>query len=248
MKTNQNKKGGSESGGESGGGGGGYNIRANPVVNGSIESQGRVNANGMKGPNLRFFSLIGPYITVGCFLLLSIINMNIKGVIYFIGVVLLIFVSHIVNSFLPSIRRKDGKMDDQSGLALCQAYGFSLLHGSLPFGMLVYSYTFIYLFVPMIQSTIMNYPLLMTLLLLLGTDIMIQLNTKCFKLSTLIMGLVTGILISLSWVFIVASMSPSALYSLSDYSSDKQVCSMPSEQNFKCKVYKNGELISAMTT
>ena len=76
----------------------------------------------------------------------------------------------------------------------------------------------------------------------------IQLDTHCFKKSTLIMGLVTGIIVSVGWVFIVAALAPDALYSLSDYASDKQVCSMPSEQNFKCKVYKNGELISAMTT
>ena len=44
----------------------------NPVFN------QRVKANGMKGPNIRFFSIIGPYITIGCFLLLTIINMNIK--------------------------------------------------------------------------------------------------------------------------------------------------------------------------
>ena len=214
----------------------------NPVFN------QRVKANGMKGPNIRFFSIIGPYITIGCFLLLTIINMNIKGVIYFIGIVLLLFVSNIVNNLLPSIKRKDGTIHDQSSLALCQAFGFSIMHGSLPFGILVYSYTFIYLFIPMIQTTIMNYPLLMTLLLLLGTDMIIQLDTHCFKKSTLIMGLVTGIIVSVGWVFIVAALAPDALYSLSDYASDKQVCSMPSEQNFKCKVYKNGELISAMTT
>ena len=214
----------------------------NPVFN------QRVKANGMKGPNIRFFSIIGPYITIGCFLLLTIINMNIKGVIYFIGIVLLLFVSNIVNNLLPSIKRNDGTIHDQSSLALCQAFGFSIMHGSLPFGILVYSYTFIYLFIPMIQTTIMNYPLLMTLLLLLGTDMIIQLDTHCFKKSTLIMGLVTGIIVSVGWVFIVAALAPDALYSLSDYASDKLVCSMPSEQNFKCKVYKNGELISAMTT
>ena len=207
-----------------------------------------VNTNGMKGPNIRFFSMIGPYITIGCFLLLTIINMNIKGVIYFIGIVILLFVSNIVNIILPPIKNSNGQTYDQSALALCQAFGFSIIHGSLPFGILVYSYTFIYLFIPMIQTTIMNYPLLLTLLLLLGTDMMIQLNTQCFKKSILIMGLVTGIIVSISWVFIVGAIAPDALYSLSDYVSDKQVCSMPSEQNFKCKVFKNGELISAMTT
>ena len=240
MKQIQNMKGGS---------GGSMHDAFDPGTLSSSPIQGPpVKAEGMKGPNLRFFSMIGPYITVGCFLLLSIIHLNIKGVIYFIGIILLIFFSNIVNMALPPVKRGINTKHDQSSIALCQAYGFSIFNGSLPFGILVYSYTFIYLFVPMIQSTIMNYPLLMTILLLLGTDMMIQLNTKCFKLPTIIMGLVSGIIISISWVFIVALIAPDALYSLSDYASDKQVCSMPSEQNFKCKVYKNGELISQMAT
>ena len=47
----------------------------NPVFN------QRVKANGMKGPNIRFFSIIGPYITIGCFLLLK--ELFISLVLYF---------------------------------------------------------------------------------------------------------------------------------------------------------------------
>jgi hypothetical protein len=31
-------------------------------------------------------------------------------------------------------------------------------------------------------------------------------------------------------------------------SSDKEVCSMPSKQTFKCSVYKNGELVNSTLT
>jgi hypothetical protein len=53
-------------------------------------------------------------------------------------------------------------------------------------------------------------------------------------------------LIGWGWVSIIGANSPSLLYH-TDYISNKEVCSMPEESNFKCKVYKNGELISSMT-
>ena len=59
------------------------------------------------------------------------------------------------------------------------------------------------------------------------------------------MSIISAIVIGMGWVILISNIMPSMLYS-TDYISDKQVCSMPSEQKFKCKVYKNGELISTV--
>jgi len=40
----------------------------------------------------------------------------------------------------------------------------------------------------------------------------------------------------------------SNLLFFNDYSSNKEICTMPKKQTFKCAVYKNGELIGSSTT
>lgn len=194
----------------------------------------------MTWPNIQFFSLIGPYVLIGFFVLLSIFNTNLKGIMYLIGLIIMLFFTNILELFLP-------KEDNLASKAMCNAFGLSpLLSRTLPFGILVYAYTFTYLFIPMLETSMMNYPLLMFLMMILGTDISIQRFNSCYKLPSIMLSIISGIVVGISWSLIVNAMSPSLRYH-TDYISDKKVCSMPSEQKFKCKVYKNGQLISSMT-
>ena len=194
----------------------------------------------MKWPNIQFFSLIGPYVLIGFFILLTIFNSNIKGVIYVIGLILTLFLSNVITSFMPK--------HEKSGIAMCKAFGFSsLIDNSIPFGVLVYSYTFIYLLIPMIQNSMVNFSLIISLLLLLTTDIIIQINNGCSSSATIMMAVTSAILIGLTWSIMVNTMDNSLLYH-TDYLTNKQVCSMPSKQKFKCNVYKNGELVSSTLT
>lgn len=174
--------------------------------------------------NKHFFSMLafmGPYTIIGFFIILSIFNSNIKGIVYFIGFIILYFFSTLIQ--IEPTPEKD----------------------NMPFGTLVYGYTFSYLLFPMIQFSMMNYPLIVSMLCLMGVDIAYMSKTE-FNINKIAIAFILSILIGFFWSLIVSRMSPSMLYS-TDYLSDKQVCSIPSEQTFKCKVYKNGELISTMT-
>lgn len=203
----------------------------NSVNSKSFHSLGHFN-----GPNFYFLSLIGPYSLIGFFALHSIFNTNIKGVIYVIGVLVLSVLSQLLSYF----RISDNK-------AICNLIGpNSFFQKGVPFGTLVYSFTFMYLFIPMIMMSMMNYPLLMTLLMMIGIDTTIQLNQKCTNIPMILLTVMLAIVWGGLYAFIVNSLSPDMLYH-TDYLSDKQVCSMPSQQKFKCKVYKNGELITTMT-
>ena len=164
---------------------------------------------------------MGPYTILGFFVVLSIFNSNIKGIVYLIGFILLYFCSSLV------------QIEPMSS------------EENMPFGTLVYGYTFSYLLFPMIQFSMMNYPLLVSMLCLMGVDVAYT-SKNAFNINKIAIAFILSILIGFFWSLIVSRMSPSMLYS-TDYLSDKQVCSIPSEQTFKCKVYKNGELISTMT-
>ena len=199
-------------------------------------------------PSIQFFSLLGPYALIAFFLFLSLFNLNIKGIMYLIGLIVVLLFSNILNTFLPEYWLNGNKAK-----AICSVFGVKQLLDNnvktpgLPFGTIVYSYTFFYLLIPMIQNSMMNYAIVMALLLLLGVDILIQIQSGCTNFPLIIMSIILTTCITIIWVgFILGSYMPNVTYH-TDYLSNKEVCSMPSQQKFKCNVYKNGELISSMT-
>ena len=117
---------------------------------------------------------------------------------------------------------------------------------SIPFGVLIYTFTFCYLLLPMIKTSSMNFPLLMSLLLILCVDIAIHFSFGCVDASGLIVTMIIGILVGIMWSSFILYSDSDLAYHV-DFISDKQVCSIPSQQKFKCKVYKNGELITTMS-
>lgn len=203
----------------------------------SSSSTSSIHTKSYQSPNFQFLSLIGPYVLIGFFFLLSFFNTNLKGIVYLIGVIVLLFFSGLVDGMIPP--SKEAK-------AMCNLFGMPTLGKNLPFGLLVYGFTFAYLFFPMIQNSMMNYPLIVGLLLITGVDITIQLYSKCSTMNGVMISLALSLVFGFIWYLTIQSLSPSLLYHV-DYLSDKQVCSMPSQQKFKCSVYKNGELISTTT-
>jgi hypothetical protein len=209
--------------------------RSGPVA-GEPENHGRLPA--FHDPNLIFFSLISPYVLLGFFLLLSLFNTNMKGIIYLIGIITLLFCSSFVNPMHNN--NKEYK-------SLCNVFGMANgLANGLPISLLVYGFTFMYLVFPMVQNRMMNYPVLFSLLLLISSDISIKLRLGCVNMKGILVALSIAVVFGIGWYIIIQNIAPYLLYHV-DYISDKQVCSMPSQQHFKCNVYKNGELISTMT-
>jgi hypothetical protein len=98
----------------------------------------------------------------------------------------------------------------------------------------------------MVQNRMMNYPVLFSLLLLISSDISIKLKLECVNMKGIFVALSIATVSGIAWYILIQNIAPYLLYHV-DYISDKQVCSMPSQQHFKCNVYKNGELISTMT-
>jgi len=185
--------------------------------------------------NFQFLSLVGPYILIGFFILLSLFNNNMKGFCYVFGIIVMLFISNVATS-------TDGKSN-----AVCNGFFKGSLMNHVPLGILVYSFTFFYLIVPMIISSMMNYMILITLMLLIGVECIIQTTNGCINIGGLMVGLLIGVGSGIVWALIIHNLNTHLTYH-TDYLSDKQVCSMPSEQKFKCKVYKHGELITTMST
>ena len=190
------------------------------------------------GSGFYFIAMLGPYILISFFLLLSFFNQNLKGVIYFIGICLLIIVTKIFSvTIAPMMPTKSFK---------CSMFESTLIGDGLSFSILVYFFTLGYLFIAMFRNNIMNYPMIIAILLLGGIDIVIKKSNNCTTISTSAISVFLGLLIGFIWSTIIQNNASDLLYH-TDYISNKVACSMPSQQKFKCQVYKNGELISTMT-
>jgi hypothetical protein len=187
-----------------------------------------------------FFSMISPFVVIVMLVFISIINSNLKGIIYLAGVLFLFF---IVMLFQQTVR--------YAGLThtpdpTCQLFHFPVPLFSIPsFNSALFIYTLIYLLIPMLSSGIMNFPLVVILLILYTIDCVVKKSNNCTTPIGIILGSVVGLMWGSMWYVIIQANDPSLLY-YDDLVSNKVACSRPTEQKFKCSVYKNGELLKSL--
>ena len=212
----------------------------NPSDNPTIQEKANSAPNNGKAmePNLYNRALIyvfmSPYILITFFLLLSIVNMNMKGMMYVIGVIILMGVISTLQLFVSSdvIPKK------------CNFFG-DLLNDIPCFSTALYSYTIIYLFMAMINSNIINIALLITLFCITALDIVIRSQTKCTNGIGVIIGLIIGGAIGVFWYMLMVEAGPKFLY-FEEYVSNKVACSVPKKQDFKCRLFKDGQAIDSI--
>jgi hypothetical protein len=185
-----------------------------------------------------FLSLISPYLIVLVLLLNSIINSNIKGLIYLFGILILFF---IVFLFQSSIN-----VTSEAIPSYCKLFSSSIPYYSIPsFNSAVFLFTLVYMVMPMFSSNVINLPFICILLILFSVDATIRRQNKCTNLIGVFFGGIIGIIIGIMWYLIISSNSPELLY-YDDLISNKVACSRPTQQKFKCSVYKNGQLLQSV--
>jgi hypothetical protein len=118
----------------------------------------------------------------------------------------------------------------------------------------ILSFTMMYFIFPMImvtkQSSVnsMNYGVLAVFIGYIALDLFIKHSLTCIDsyfsqlvIINFLSGIFFGILISLG----MYSTSLKGKLYINEINSNREVCSMPSKQQFKCSLYKNGELVSS---
>jgi hypothetical protein len=186
-----------------------------------------------------YFSMISPFLLVLVFVFISIINSNLKGLIYLLGV---IFLFAIVALFQNVLRVP---LSDKAS-AFCQLFAVPYPIFTVPsFNSAIFLFTIVYLFVPMMINRIMNFPLLFVILVLFVIDCSMKSANYCTTPTGIVLGSFIGIIWGLFWYFLIQGQNNELLY-YDDLLSNKVACSRPSQQKFKCSVYKNGELLKTL--
>jgi hypothetical protein len=102
---------------------------------------------------------------------------------------------------------------------------------------------------PMFVTNNINFQVLIFFIIYIAFDILTKFSHKCIQLSDIngfIGDLVGGLLIGGGFSALLFYFYKNILF-INEIPSNKEMCSMPSKQTFKCVVYKNGEVISSST-
>jgi hypothetical protein len=213
-----------------------------------------------------FFLRLAPFVLVSFFSLSSIFNKDFKGLVYLIGLIVSCFGTMMSASLvdmvsdtlltLPDARPEICSLFTQNGMEMSR----------LPLGQSIFAYTFMYLlygmitnssvpddkkdapwYVKLVSSTntliYQNIPTIIFFSLLIIFDFAWNIQYSCYKWHQLLISLVLGGTFGFFWGVIIDSTKTDSLKYFNGYS-NSEVCSKPSQQTFRCKVYKNGVVIA----
>lgn len=182
---------------------------------------------------------------------MSFVFQNSKGFIY-LGYLFAVVLAREfwIYTYLTS-NKKDGetiKPFVSSNSKICDYYKFSPL-GNSSFSLFVITFSIFYLCWPMFLNKSVNYFLLGGLIAYLLIDIVVRNSLKCFSgFKSIFVNILAGFTCATIITVPMYSYGASKYLFFNEVSSDKEMCSMPTKQKFKCAVYKNGELIGNTTS
>ena len=192
------------------------------------------------------FLRISPFILVSFFLLSSVFNQDFRGLVYVAGLLFSCFTTIIFGNALSDIIPI---IDASARPAICNSIsvGYSGDVSKLPLGQSVISFTFGYLLYTIIKNNIIkqNIATIVFFPILLFFDLVWNAKNSCYTIWQLIMSLILGGLFGVFWSFIISKTNNPDLQYFAGVSNN-EVCSVPSKQTFKCRVYKNGKLIQKL--
>lgn len=175
------------------------------------------------------FFRLAPFILVCFFALGSILNSELKGFVYLVGLCFACFVTFMINGALGD------KTEGEKSL-LCNTFSVNNIYSDkTPASLVIFSYTFFYLVYPIAKHNlaIYNVPTLVLFPLLILADIWWNFSHNCFPIvnCAITLGIAAGCGIAWSY-FIEETNMPGLQYF--NVGSNRERCTRPTKQRFKC--------------
>ena len=177
-------------------------------------------------------------------LIFSIFSLSVgKGIFYIYWLLVVTFIRIAILWVIPGTNPNPTYQNE-----ICSSANF-LPYDNTTYSLFVLSFTFFYFTVPMFISNNINYFVVIFFISYIIFDILIKMSLSCIKSSINLFGeIIGGGGLGAAIAALIYSSSINNYLFTNEISSNKQTCSMPSKQSFKCSVYKNGELVSSTTT
>lgn len=199
------------------------------------------------GGILQILSSLSPLLLSMFFIISSLSNGNLKWVMYLAGFIVLLFVFSIA-AFTTN--KKFDNMNDRGSPYWKKECNFV----DLPFGLSQYmipnfnsaalGFIFAYIFMPMLQYNSYNVVMLSIILVFFFVDAVSKVLYSCTPTVGVIIGLAIGWIVGYIWYLFVSAANNEMIYF--NIENGSSICSRPNNQTFKCKVYRNGEIIHTM--
>ena len=120
---------------------------------------------------------------------------------------------------------------------------------NITYGSYIFLFSMFYVCMPMFISNNINWYMLLFFIIYFIFDLLIKLSNQCIPSqrawSFLVGDCIGGIGLGAAISSLMYSSSLQKYLFINSSGSNKEVCSMPSKQTFKCSVYKNGELVKS---
>jgi len=183
-----------------------------------------------------------PFIIVSCFMLISILNLDLKGLVYLAGLLLACFVTTIISK-IPFFQFNTENSDMLCNLVSLSNNATPL--SNIPLGQTTLAYTFWYLISIIIKYNDKNDSLvnknIATFILfpiLIVCDAYWTYANKCTKPANIVFAFIIGSAIGALWAL---TLDASGMFQLQYFNgiSNVDVCSRPSKSIFRCKPKQN---------
>lgn len=187
-------------------------------------------------------SITLPFFIILFSLMLTIFDFNIKGIIFIFFCVLLYVLNFVISNSMGKSIPPDEMIGRTSNVCNIFNQSDSAIY-QIPIGATILGFSFLYTLLPMVTYTTFNPLFILLFVLYLAMDIKTYvIDMKCTNMYYYGGGIFIGLVGGLVAFVTINSIDSKLLYFNSP--SNSVVCSKPSEQNFKCQVYKNGVLLA----
>lgn len=186
-----------------------------------------------------FLAFYSPIVLSVIMLSLSFVFQNFKG---FIFIAMLLAVS-LARHYFYKFNGAQTLVPDGT---ICTSIQFTE-YGNAAFSAFVFAFTIMYVTMPMIFNGDYNFYVLVGLLTYFFADVLIKVTKKCtIQMNELFLNALSGLTAAALFVWLMYTGGSSKYLFFNEMSSNKEVCSMPKKQTFKCQVYKDGTLVGSI--
>ena len=186
-----------------------------------------------------FLSFYSPIILATSLVGLSFVSQNFKGFIY-LGFLL---GACVVREYIYRMAGSNPIINDRT---ICTSIQYSQ-YGNPTFSAFVFAFTIMYLSLPMFAHDSVKFWVFSSILVYFCLDMFIKIYKGCIlKMGDLFLNVLLGVFSSALIVSLMWTGGSGKYLFFNEVSSNKEICSQPKEQTFRCSVFKDGTLVGSI--
>jgi hypothetical protein len=185
-------------------------------------------------------SIMSPILISFFLIMSSLFNQDIKGIIFIMGAMM----AMVINVVIMNLIKQSRNVNEAFACNIFDIPFMTKYNSPSPSSVFI-SFSMVYILLPMLVNSNINIPIIIFFISLLLIDSYSKVLKRCTNFLGSFMGIALGSILGAVWYSIFKSTDNSALLYFDELKSNTSICNKPSRQTFKCRVFKNGELLGA---